>query len=742
MRRTPGTLASTIAVTLLVGFTLTAAAAESPTAPESVVAESPAPPPPTATGPEAAQPQESTSSAPKAPATGDAPPAQRLGEIVVTASRTEEKGFDSPYAITTVTADAIRDHFYRTPTDALRDIPGIMPQKTSLGQGSPFIRGFTGYHVLHMVDGIRLNNSTFRSGPNQYWNTIDALSIDHIEAVKGPGGVLYGSDAVGGILNAITKGPQGYGEGFRTGGRLSYQLSSAGHSQVGRGEVWATWDHTLGLYLGGSAKDFGNLRGGHSVGIQHNTGYEEWDGDFKAEYFLNPNTRLVFGHQHVRQTDVPRTHRTVDGVQWEGLVPGTELRHDLTQERDLTFVQLHAEKIDSWVDALHVSLSWHEQTEELRRLRTGNRFNREGAEIGTVGASVQLESNSPIGRLVYGVDHYHDTVNSFSSANAVQGPVADNSDYGLTGLFLQDTIPVGESFDLTLGGRYEHARAKADSVFNATTGQAFAIRNHWDSVVGSARGVYHVDKAGHWNLFGGVSQAFRAPNLSDLTRFDIARSGELETPVADLDPEHFLCYEIGAKSEYQNFAIQASYFYTVIEDLIVRQPTGAIIGGNREVTKRNAGTGFIQGVELAPRWRFMPEWTAFGTFTWQEGRLEDFPTAAAVKSRQHVSRLMPTTTQVGVRWDDPKGRLWAEVTGTFAARQDHLTADDRRDNTSIAPNGTPGYGVLSMRTGYQVTKNVDLTFAIENVTNEDYRIHGARINEPGRNFLFGVEMKF
>jgi len=672
----------------------------------------------------------------------EVPPAKRLPEVVVTASRMAEPGFDAPYSLHIITEDKIRDESYRTPTDALRDVPGIMPQKTSLGQGSPYIRGFTGYHNVYLIDGIRLNNSTFRSGPNQYWNTIDPLSIRRIEVVKGPGSVLYGSDAVGGVLAAITKGPQGYGDGFHSGGLLSYRLSSAERSEMGRLEVYSTWDHKLGLYLGGSLKNFGDLQGGHSVGRQPGTGYDEGDFDFKAEYFLNPNTRLVIGHQSVSQFDVPRTHKTADGITWDGLTAGTDLRLDLTQRRDLTYVQLHAEHLNDWVDAVHLSLSWQEQDETQRRVTSKHVFSRQTFTVGTLGASVQLESPSPIGRLVYGVDYYRDVVNSSSTTSPIQGPVGDNADYSLLGVFLQDTIPVGEKFDLTLGGRYEHARARADKVLNPATSGVMQVAGEWNSVVGSVRGVYHVDKEGHWNIFGGVSQAFRAPNLSDLTRFDIARTKEIETPSPNLKPEHFLSYEAGVKAEYRDFALQTSYFYTTIEDLIVRQPTGNVIGGNNEVTKRNAGNGFVHGVEMASSWRFHPEWTAFGALAWMDGRIEDFPTSAPVKQREPLSRLMPATAQVGLRWDHPDKKVWAEVTGTFAHKQDLLPADDVRDTSRIPPGGTPGYAVLSMRTGYQVAKNVDVTFAIENVTNADYRIHGSGINEPGRNFVFGLEMRF
>ena len=85
--------------------------------------------------------------------------------------------------------------------------PSVMVQKTGYGQGSPYLRGFTGFRTLMMVDGIRLNNSTFRDGPNQYWNTVDPWSVARYEAVMGPASVLYGSDAVGGAVNALSFAP-------------------------------------------------------------------------------------------------------------------------------------------------------------------------------------------------------------------------------------------------------------------------------------------------------------------------------------------------------------------------------------------------------------------------------------------------------------------------------------------------------------------------------------------------------
>ena len=93
----------------------------------------------------------------------------------------------------------------RTLPEAFRELPGVHVQKTSNGQGSPFIRGFTGFRTLALIDGVRFNNSTFREGPNQYWSNIDAMSLDHLELIPGQGSVLYGSDAIGGTMNVFTR---------------------------------------------------------------------------------------------------------------------------------------------------------------------------------------------------------------------------------------------------------------------------------------------------------------------------------------------------------------------------------------------------------------------------------------------------------------------------------------------------------------------------------------------------------
>jgi outer membrane receptor protein involved in Fe transport len=168
------------------------------------------------------------------------PAPSRLDQIVVTATRIAETAGDLPYATVSFDRRTLEEATPRTLPELLREESSIMVQKTALGQGSPFIRGFTGFRTMLLVDGFRLNNATFRDGPNQYWNTVDAWSLENLELVKGPTSAQYGSDAVGGTVHARTVRPRFDGEGkpvaFLT---AAYRHATAEASHAGRGETGA-----------------------------------------------------------------------------------------------------------------------------------------------------------------------------------------------------------------------------------------------------------------------------------------------------------------------------------------------------------------------------------------------------------------------------------------------------------------------------------------------------------------------
>ena len=134
-------------------------------------------------------------------ATAELPP------LVVTArGGFAELWSSSPWSTKRIEVNDLRRRARSMP-EALVGLPSVLVQKTALGQSSPYLRGLTGYHNVLLVDGIRLNHSAMRSGPNQYWSTVELLGADRIEVVRGPNGIIYGADAIGGVVNVLTDDP-------------------------------------------------------------------------------------------------------------------------------------------------------------------------------------------------------------------------------------------------------------------------------------------------------------------------------------------------------------------------------------------------------------------------------------------------------------------------------------------------------------------------------------------------------
>jgi hemoglobin/transferrin/lactoferrin receptor protein len=676
-----------------------------------------------------------------------------LSEIVVTATR-EARELQSVPASThrLDVAQKAQDEGVRTTPDLLEGIPSVLVQKTGYGQGSPYLRGFTGFRNLFLIDGIRLNNSVFRDGPNQYWNTVDPLSIDRCELVMGPASVLYGSDAIGGTLNVSPVAPPEYDGKPVWQRRLYYRGATAEGSHVGRVQVGGQPTEEFGFVGGVSLKSYGDLRGGRNVGKQEHTGYDELDFDLRADYHFDGDTFLTIGHQSVDQDDAWRTHRTIYGLDWEGLSKGDDKVHRYDQTRDLTYLRFGAERLDGVVDGVVCTISRQVQSEDLYRLKKDDKSETQGFDVTTWGADLQVASDSPVGRWVYGAEYYRDGVASYARKHKkdgtiekeeIQGPVADEAAYDSLGLYVQDTFAfLDGAADLIPGIRYTHTAADADAVKDPLTGKRTSVSGDWDGVVGSLRVLFPLTQDRRHVVFAGAAQGYRAPNLSDLTRFDIARSGELETPSPDLESEKYVTYEIGLKSRFETLTAEVCGYRTTIDGMIVRAPTGRQVDGLVEVTRRNAGDGFVEGVELTSRYAFSENWSVWLSGSLQNGKVKSYPTSSATRQEEYITRLMPPTAQAGLRWQTDDAKCWCEVLGDAAAKADKLSEADRRDTQRIPPGGTPGYVVYQARTGAQVTKRLALAVAVENIFDEDYRIHGSGVNEPGRNLMFTASCEF
>ena len=675
----------------------------------------------------------------------------RTDKVVVTALRHAADTFEVPYFSSILGADELRTGpEARSLPNALRREPGVLLQKTGPGQSSPYIRGFTGFRTLMLVDGIRLNNSVFRDGPNQYWGTVDNYAIDSLELIRGPAGASWGSDAIGGVVNALT-GPVAPLDGLE--GEFATRWASAERAFIGRLQAEFGQQDVFGARIGVTSKNFGNIEAGDGSGNLPDTAYEEEDWDARVDIPLHANADLTLVAQHVRQDDVPRTHKTIHSVPFHGTVAGTELQRDLDQERDLYYARLAWEGSRGGLfDRARVTVSRQRQEETQERLRTGDKRDRQGFEVHTWGLQAEFEKDTDIGLVTWGLENFHDDVDSFredfvggvSTGDQIQGPVADDASYDLFGAFIQDEILHGDN-ETVLGLRWTRAAADADKVDNpnvpgsdpTTPGNVLDIDEDWSELVGSARTTHFLDA--DTNVWAGLSQGFRAPNLSDLTS-ELTDSG-IEEPTPDLDPEHFLALELGGRARRGDWTGEVVVWNTWIDDMIVRSPTGEVIDDVPVFSKSNVGDGNIWGIETRAEYRPDDEWTWFGVASYQDGEINQFDESGDEVDKP-TDRLMPLTAVVGATLDPPQTPWWLQADVLAAAEADKLSLRDETDTERIPPGGTPGYAILGLRGTLDLGDGATLGVAVENLLDKDHRIHGSGVNEPGRNLVITYSKRF
>ncbi len=558
-----------------------------------------------------------------------------MDPLVVTASRSEQTESTAAYTTSYLDAEFIQENTRRTLPDALQYTSGVLVQKTANGHGSPFIRGFTGRQNLLLVDGVRVNNSTFRSGPVQYWNTVDPLSLDHLELIKSQGSVLYGSDAVGGTLNAFTKSSR-----FRTeaadqaylGGSAFYEYRTNGQgSHIGRLETETGVGGKFGILLGLSAKDYGDIED-DAVGRMKNTGYPEQDVDLRFDWAVTPESTITLAHYYVNQDAVSRWHRTLDNPGWTHgshvAAPGKWTEDTYDQERSMTYLRYAGENplANAAIKRWSATLSYQTSDDSEFQNRVPDKpasdtgvLRGSDIDLETTGVDLVLESPVGPGSLVYGLDFYHDEVDSSGyKSDALGGPrseslpIADDSEYDLFGAYAQYLWKPVDQFELTAGARYTYAEAS----LGRFAGGENESRS-WDDVVGSLRGIYSLNTC--WSVYGGISQAFRAPNLDDLSGNLTAKSTSTALGNINVDPEKFLTYEIGTRHHTETTSLNLAAFYTDVDDLIVNAFTDNTLATS---IATNAGSGYVYGVELEGAWRFQPQWTVSGFAAWQDGRTE------------------------------------------------------------------------------------------------------------------------
>lgn len=699
---------------------------------------------------------------------------RRVGRTVVRDQRV--KPVHDSRASSVVTRRDLEERLPRSAPDALRYEPGVYVQQTAHGQGSPYVRGLTGQQTIMMFDGIRLNTSTFRQGPNQYFFTIDSRTLQKLEVLRGAASTRYGSDAMGGALlatpiePALEDGPRkwyGHSKARLRTGTADGELGGAAQLDVG-------YKGKLALVGGIGYRDVGLLRTGGKIyapadgsevkvplfaadGVtQRGTGFRELTADARLVWQATRKHRFTLGYYDYRQMDAPRTDRCPPAT-----APQSECLTYDEQFRTLLYSAFEAKDGPGAAETVRWTISYQNQ-HERRRLDRGpeSTYRYIGRDdVRSLGTGLQIATKSVrlakgvSLRVSYGLDAYLDFIESKAwntyldvgiTSQLSRGQYLNGGKYLTSGLWTEARLDLYDRFELRAGGRgaLVHAGAPGDA-----KSESRAIDRTWGTGVASGGVGLRFVEGVRWLV--NVDQGYRAPNMDDLTSRQQTGAG-YQGENADLRPEKALSLETGFKVDRPRFELAIFGFQTRIEGLITRAPfdkaecpPGGDIGcaGSQTAFRLTnlPGTSVIRGLDGAVR-VFLPE--GFGVratiaYAWGEG---PNPVPDTEPSRLPLSRVPPLNGTAEVSWRHPTG-FYLSSALRWARAQTRLALSDQADQR-IPRGGTPGFAVMDIRAGYRFQPHALLTMVFENLTNAPYRYHGSSVNGPGRSMNVLLELGF
>lgn len=637
---------------------------------------------------------------------------KNMNEVVVTATKRSTNWHELPYAAVSFSRKEAERNLSRTLPESLQGISGVFIQKTNHGGGSPFVRGLTGNQTLLMVDGIRLNNSIFRYGPNQYLTLVDPLLVDRVEAVKGTGSVQYGSDALTGVINVLTRTPV-FSESPKWSARVTTRLTETKMERALRPEL-SYAGKRLAFMAGASLKNFGHLKGGDSTGFQIPSGYDERSVDAKLKIDLGKSWIMTGSLNTLKQTDVPVYHKyRLENFAVNDSDPVT---------RSLAYIKLEKQLSGDVFKSLNITLSRQSITEKRRSRKNGSNVLRtEEDRAATLGAVADLAhvfssrwtANS-------GIEIFADGVNSersdldISLANSIpqfkRGLYPDDARYVNAALYSLHHIKFNR-LRIEAGARYHWYQI---SIKDQDLG---SVKVNPSALVFQTAFSYALTK--QVNLYANLSSGYRAPNIDDMGTLGIV-DFRYEVPAYNLKPEASLTREIGVKWMQGENRFSAAYFHTDLRNLINRIKTAQVISGYSVYKKENAEQGLIRGWELDADVKLSDglRFSMMAAYLFGQNKTKSEP----------IRRIPPFNSSI--RLYHQSKRLQAGFIADQAAYQRRLAQGDKDDNR-IPAGGTPGFCIFNTYAGTTIN-NLSMRLYLNNIFNTDYRTHGSGINGMGR----------
>lgn len=702
-----------------------------------------------------------------------------LREMVVTGARYPRAYYESPQALSFISRHALLEQAPTVLGDVLGTLPGVDMSKDSPWEQRPILRGLGGQRVLVMMDGSPINSAR-GNGPHP--SLLDPSQVDRIEVVRGPSSVAYGSDALGGAINIITRDPV-LPEGERFRGSASVGGSTVDKQRNGYLEMMPRVGRLTAFLSGGGRRALDYTlpdEGGISQRVAR-SGFKDYNALANLRYPLTRHMALRGSYQLYRGKDIG-----LPGLRALLLSPTTGLTQFLQEfsfpeyDRDAASLSLEHEYPNAWLAKTLARVYWqkehrnffsHEEidTELLGQQTPSERFRITNQDrffdLDTWGLQTQFTSRKTERYLLsagldlardrtdgdnivhrYWVDAFGTTVRSRPDSTTASVP---DGTFGSYAAYAQGEWYLGPRWTASVGGRFTHYRYRTQAGHRAgTAGTASErffspISVDEGALCGSLGIVYAPVRDLH--VTGNVANGYRQPNAQDLFFNGPASVGTvLGNP--DLNPEKSVSYDLGVRWGPGAFGFAGNLFYSTYDDLIdaidVTQAGGP--PGPRTYRYVNITNARIWGGDLEAEYRFLRRFQARVAMA---GQIGDITNADAilrlygvVAEQAPLPSIPPIKGTAALRWRDASGRFWVEPSARWSWRTNRLPLPT--PGVSFFTEFKKEWMVGDLMAGARLPAGQRIVVGVRNIADRSYRQAIGSLDEPGRSFVGSLSVDF
>ncbi|HRI28713.1 MAG TPA: TonB-dependent receptor [Chitinophagales bacterium] len=708
--------------------------------------------------------------------------ATQFDVMVVSATRWSQTLRKVPAKISVISTKDIALQNPQTAADLLGASGEVFIQKSQQGGGSPMIRGFSTNRLLYTIDGIRMNSAIFRAGNIQNVISLDAFTIENTEVLFGPGSVIYGSDAIGGVMSFQTLTPRLSLSGKpQISGNAVSRYSSANSEITNHFDVqvgWKKWSSVTGF----THSKFGDLRmGKHGPDeylktyyvqridsidrvfenpdprIQNPTGYTQMNLMQKIRFTPNKKWDFQYGFHYSETGDYARYDRLIE-KQSNGLPVSAVWNYgpQIWMLNNLTVTHTGNNRLYNQM-TIRLAQQYFEESRIDRRLNN-HRLRTNLEQVQAYSVNVDFEKSANKHQFVYGAEYVLNDVTSTGTAVDIRNgnpiPVPDRypaSEWSSYAGYVNYQFLVSDKFTLQAGARYGAFHIQSDFTrqldffpFDFTTS---TLKNA--ATTGSIGLVFTPDET--WKVSINGSTGFRAPNVDDIGKIFDFVSGEVIVPNTALKAEYAYNAEVSITKIIGNVVkLDATGFYTYLNNAMVRRPfqvngqDSILYNGNlsRVYAIQNAAYGTVYGVNAGIEVKLPGGFSLASRYNYQLGK-EEMNNAELSPSR-HAAPAFGVT-----RLSYQKDKLFMQLYVMYNAQvsYENLNPEEQGKPAIYAKdaNGnpySPGWYTLNFKAMHQFHQNLSVSAGVENLTDQRYRPYSSGLVAPGRNLVISVRANF